>query len=672
MAGNQASMLNEPYTIVLTETLAKKYFGDIDPLGKSIEILGRFNRDFKVTGLIKDIPGNTHYKFNGLVSLKSFKEQLERDDWSGYNYYTYLLLDKQADLVQVRKKLPQLSQKYFHEGSKLVFNIQPVKDIHLHSDFTFEPEIHGSVKAVYFLDIISVFILLIAWVNYINLSTARAMERAREVGLKKTIGAQKWQLVSQFMTESLLINFLGALLAIFLADLLIPYFNELVGKTVLTSVWGHPTFLTYLGLFFIVGTIVNGFYPAMVLSSFRPAEVLKGSFGRSRKGAMMRKALVIVQFAASLGLIASTVIVYQQIRYMTSRDMGINIERVMGINNPVNMGEDIEAWRSTYKSFSEELRKITGVEKVAGLSNLPGGGSSDISSQSGGVRVVGKTDRVDATVYINTMDEWLQDALDMKIISGRNFDQERASDTAAVMVNKAFLAMLNLPEPDEVVNEYVQFGRDPENSKYLIVGIVNNFNRTTLKNTMEPTVFFHERVPSNTVVKLSGEALTASIDEIQTVWNSFYPDAPFTYDFVDQRFEKLYQEDRKFGFIFLNFAFLAIFVASIGLFGLSSYMALQRTKEVGIRKVLGAPVSQIVLLFFKDFLWLILIAVAVGLPIVYLGMSDWLDGYAYRIDFPWWVISLTVVGVVLLAFFTVSYQSWKLARLNPVKTLRYE
>ena len=672
LQGDPATMLNEPYSLVLTEALAQKYFGDENPIGKSIEILGRFERAFKVTGLLKNTPANTHYSFNGLVSLKSFHEQVQRDAWSGYNYYTYLLLDKQADLSKIHGQLPALTQKYLGEETQLVFNLQPVKDIHLYSDFTFEPEIHGSAKAVYFLDIISIFILLIAWVNYINLSTARAMERAKEVGLKKVIGAQRSQLLIQFMSESLLINFLGAVLALFLADLMIPYFNELVGKTVLSSVWGEPSFLLFLGLFFIVGTVVNGLYPAIVLSSFRPVEVLKGVFGRSKKGALMRKTLVVAQFAASLGLIASTVIVYQQIRYMSQRDMGIDIEKVVGVQNPVIRGDNTDDYLSTYKSFTTELRKVKGVEKVAGLSNLPGGGSSDISSQSGGVKVVGMTDRVNATIYINTMDQWLPDALSMMVISGRTFDYERASDTSAVMVNQAFLSLLNLPNPDEVVNEYIQFGRNPDNSKFLIVGVVNDFNRTTLKNNMEPTVFFHERFPSSTVMKLSGESIAASINGIQEVWSSFFPDAPFTYDFLDQRFEKLYQEDRKFGFIFFNFALLAIFVASIGLFGLSSYMALQRTKEFGIRKVLGAPVSHIVLLFFRDFLWLILIAVLVGLPLVYLGMTDWLNGYAYRIDFPWWVISLTVFAVVLVAFFTVSYQSWKLARLNPVKTLRYE
>lgn len=621
-----------------------------------------------MTGVIEDIPENTHYSFDILVSISSMKEQLERDAWSGYNYYTYVKIDKDADLAALNTKLPALSKKYLGDDTDILFNLQPVREIYLYSDYTYEPQTHGSAKAVNFLSIISVFILLIAWVNYINLSTARAIKRAKEVGVRKVIGAPKSQLMFQFFMEALIINLLGATLAAILAQGLLPYFNNLVGKTIIDNIWNYPVFIKNLVFFFGLGTLVTGIYPALVLSSFQPIKVLKGSFARSKKGATMRKVLVVLQFTASLMLIAGTVIIYQQVRYMTGKDIGIDTEQAIGFNNP-DLGEDR---KTKYASFLDEVRKINGVEDAGGINDLPGGGGSDISSASGGVKIVGITDRMPGTVYINTMDDHLAATLDMKTIAGRNFNHELASDSSAIIINEALLKFLNIVEPESVLNQYLQLGTSPENTKYPIVGVVQNFNRTSLKDQVEPTMFFHDLVPARTTIKLAEGNVSASLMSLETLWTKFFPNAPFTYSFLDERFNRLYQEDRNFGLIFLNFALLAIFVASMGLFGLASFLALQRTKEVGIRKVLGASVGNIVLLFFKDFLSLIVIAVLIGFPLVYFSMNDWLMGYADRIDFPWLVLILAGVAVTVFAFFTVSFQTWKLAILNPSKTIRQE
>lgn len=417
--------------------------------------------------------------------------------------------------------------------------------------------------------------------------------------------------------------------------------------------------------------LATGVYPAFVLSSFRPIGVLQGNFGRSKQGVLLRKSLVVVQFAASLILITGTVIVYQQIRYMTNKDLGIHTDQVIGFRNAHrNVSQD--QYISQYRAFTEELSKLPGIEKVAGISALPGGGSAEIGSSSGGVRIVGQTELIESTVYINSIDDRLQDALGMEILSGRNFNRDFESDTAAVMLNQSFLDLANIKNHETILNEYIQFGSDPDNDKFLIVGIVNDYYRSTMKKKIEPTVFFHNRVPTNTVVKLDKDKLTAGINTVQNTWKRFYPEAPFSYSFLDQRFEQLYQEDRKFGWIFFNFSLLAVFIASIGLFGLSSHMAVQRTKEVGVRKVLGATINNIVLLFFREFLWLILIAVLIGIPLVYLSMNNWLNSYAYRIAFPWGWLVMAVIAIVILAFFTVSYQTWRLARLNPAQTVRQE
>ncbi len=670
--GDENAMLRDPYSIVLTRSQANKYFGNVDAMGQSIHVLGSFDRPFQVTGIIEDIPRNTHYSFDMLVSLGSFQQRIDSDAWNGFNYYTYLQLGANADIEAVRSQLPALSRKYLGDDSRLEFNLQPVRDIHLHSDFTFEPEIHGSAKAVYFLGLISILILLIAWVNYVNLSTARALERAKEVGLRKVVGAQRRQLLNQFLFEALIINLSAGVIAAVLAQVLLPYFNQLVGKAVLTTIWTNPQFLSKLFLFCILGTLVTGFYPALVLSSFKPISVLRGSFGRSRQGVWLRKTLVVIQFAASLMLIASTVIIYQQIRYMTGKDLGIDIAQVIGINNPSRGNLDEEAFTTRYRAFADELTNQTGVAKVGAIANLPGGGSADISSTSGGVKIIGLSDRVESTVYVSSMNDRLKDALSLEWVAGRNFDHELLTDTSAVVVNQALLDLLQVSDPDLVLNQFLQFGRDPENDRFPIVGVVSNYNRSSLKNHVEPTVFFHDETPSHTVVKLEADDLAGAIARVGDLWNQFFPQSPFVYSFLDHRFARLYEEDRKFGFIFFNFALLAILVASMGLFGLSSYMAIQRTKEVGIRKVLGASVGNIVVLFFKDFLWLIGIAVVIGIPAVYLGMSDWLDGYTYRIKFPWWVLVVAVLGVAALAFITVSFQTWKVALLNPAQTVRDE
>jgi len=453
---------------------------------------------------------------------------------------------------------------------------------------------------------------------------------------------------------------------------LLPQFNFLVGKTVLTSVISNPSFLQKLALFFLLGTLISGFYPAFVLSSFKPIGVLKGSFSRSKHGTLLRQTLVVAQFAASLILIANTIIVYKQVQYMTGRDKGIDIEQVIGLENPSFQRDQVDQFRSKYKAFNEELNRLSGVEKVGGIMSLPGGGSSDISSNAGGVRIVGVTDITDGTVYINAADEDLQEALGISLVAGRNFIEEMASDSNAVIVNETFLEYLNVSDFESVIDEKVQFGRDPENDMYRIVGVFKDYNRTTLKNSVEPTLFYRSTIPGNMVVRLQGGDPKVAIQAIENKWSEFFPDSPFAYSFLDNRFEKLYVEDKKFGMLFGNFSILAILVASLGLLGLASFLAIQRTKEVGVRKVLGATTGNIIMLFFKDFIYLLLVAMIIGLPLVYSSMSGWLSNYAYRIDFPWWAMIVACLVIGIFAFVTVGFQTYRVAILNPAKTIRYE
>ncbi|MEM6317934.1 MAG: ABC transporter permease [Bacteroidota bacterium] len=670
IAGDKSSLFGEPYTMVLTEKQARKYFGDQSPIGQTIHVLGNFNRPFKVTGVLANTPANTHYRFDVLISLKSYTQRVQRDAWNGYNYYSYLKLSSSADVEKIKPLLPSLTKKYLGEDNKLVFNLQPVPSVHLHSNLTFEPQPHGSAEAVIFLDIISIFILIIAWINYINLSTARATERAKEVGLRKVVGAKKGQLIGQFFIESLFINLLGAIVAVGIAQLALPYFNSIVGQKVLTTIWKNSDVLQQLAIFCGLGTIITGIYPAFVIAGFRPIRVLKGNFQKTRHGLLLRKGLVVFQFTASLGLIAATLIVYQQIKYMTNRDLGIDTEQVIGFNNAFVPNLSSEAYESQYRAFCETLRNQTGISQVASISSLPGGGSSEIGSSSGGFQIVGKTDLVEFVVYQNRMDDKLVDALDIKLVAGRDFDRELAEENRSIIVNESLLKQIGIANPEDVLNQYFQFGTNPENTKYKIVGVIQDYNRSTLKSSIEPTMFYHRNVNTNTLVRLNGEDMQESIQRIQATWQQFYPNSPFSYAFLDDRFARLYQEDRKFGFIFGNFAGLAIFVAILGLFGLAAFLSLQRTKEVGVRKVLGASTTNIIFLFFKDFVSLLLVAILISVPLVYWSMSNWLNGYAYRIDFPWWVLGVSLSIVTILSFLTVSWQTQKVATLNPVETIR--
>jgi putative ABC transport system permease protein len=671
LSGNTASLLSEPNSLVLSESKARFYFESQDPVGKTI-YLQDFERDFKVAGVIADPGQNTHYKFDILMAISTIKERLDEEAWNGYNYYTYVKLDKEANIDNIRPLLPALSKKYMGEDNTLVFNLQPVIDIHLYSDLTFEPEIHGSARAVSFLNLISIFILVIAWVNYVNLSTARSFDRAKEVGIRKVVGARRNQLIFQFMTEAFMINVLGALLALGLSELALPSFNNLISKEILDHAWNDEGFLRNVGLFAFVGTLVSGVYPALVLSGFRPVMVLKGKFRNSKQGVWLRKGLVVLQFTASLSLIACTFIVYQQVSFMRSKDIGMSIDQIVGFRGPRSNNEDFETQRQKRNLFAEELKNHPEIKGVAMISNLPGGGSSDVNSSSGGIKIVGKTDLLEATTYVLQINDEVINLLDIDLLFGRNFDRTRGVDTATVLVNESFIKRFGLEVNETIVNEKIQFGKNPENQKWNIVGIVKDVNRSSLKNAVEPTVYFYSDAPPQVMVKLEAGKYQEGLNVLADTWEQFFPSAPLKYAFLDERFDSLYQEDKRFGAVFGAFSVLALVVATLGLFGLSSFMAIQRTKEVGVRKVLGASVGHIVGIFYKDFLSLIVLAFVVGAPLIYLGMNQWLDGYAYRISFPWLFLGLSLFIVLAIALLTVGYQVYKVAVLDPSKTLRYE
>ena len=682
LEGDIETMLTEPRSIVLTQERAKAYFGDRDPMGQTLEIVSPYKATFKITGIIADVPDNTHYKFNMLISDKTLADGQDYNKWNWNNYYIYFKVAN-ANVESLERKANEVLDKYINDkddnehfetyGTRV--DVHPIVDIHLKSNFNFEPQVHGSEKAVTFLIIISISILIIAWVNYINLSTARSLERAKEVGMRKVIGAFRGQLVIQFLCEAFLVNLAGAIIALMIAQVATPFFNILVGKQIIQSVWSHPPFFFALLIFTLIGTLASGFYPAIVLSDFQPITVLKGKFQNSKKGVALRKILVIVQFSSSLVLIASTMIIYSQVRYMQGKDMGISVDQVVNVTIPESDADTEEAYKSRVadiKMFKKELENHSGVLAVGATSNLPGGSVADINSTTTPLKVVGKTELVEGTTYVQYNDEGFLNAVDMVLLAGRNFDDQLKSDSSAVMVNESFLRKMNISDYDSILGQKIQFGRKTTNSKYNVIGVVKDFNRTSLKLQIEPSLYFPWPGADDLVIKLNGGDYQSGLDHVRNTWEKFYRDSPYELTFLDKRFKALYDQDQKFGDTFMVFAILAVFIGILGLFGLSSFLSLQRSKEVGVRKVLGASQKQIIYIFFKDFLILIGLSACIGIPLVYYLMNGWLDNYAYRIDFPWVLTGLSAVVIFVFAFITVSYQTLKVASLNPAVTLKDE
>lgn len=675
LRGSSETLFEEPLSIVLTETQARKYFGSEDPMGKTIQVVSPYNYPVKVTGVIEDIPPNTHYHFDILLSDKTLAEDNDYNKWNWFNYYLYVRMPVATDLAETTEKLTKISLDQFGEDTNNAWEVRPIQWIHLHSDFTFEPQQIGNKKSVDFLAIISIFIVIIAWVNYVNLSTARAVDRAKEVGLRKVIGAFRGQLMGQFLMESFMINLISGVVAIGLAEMLLNGFNNLVGVHVLDHIWNHVPFLLNLTIFVVLGTFLAGFYPAMVLSGFRPIQVLKGKFRNSKGGVNLRKGLVVVQFAASLGMIAATFVVYNQVQYMRGLDLGIDKDHVITFSRPNANAETREEWEGfvkNFQSFKEELRTFSAIESVGSTSNMPGGGASDINSTGNTITILGMTEPLAGTTYLQWNDEEFLNALDLEIVAGRNFDISRKADSAAIMANESFLLKMGLSDPNEVLGKKLKLGDDEDADRFTIIGIVKDYSRTTLKNKIEPTLYLAAANPSKLAVEVQSGRHKDALEFIEKTWSEYYSDIPFMYGFLDERFAALYAQDQRFGDVFAVFATFTILVSMLGLFGLASFMSLQRTKEVGIRKVLGASITSIVGLFYKEFLILLGVSAAIGIPAIYFAMNSWLDNYAFRINFPWLAALIALALVVVFALATVGYQTLKVAAVNPSQSIRNE
>ena len=662
LQGNAHQALKDPFSVVLSQTLSRKYFGDENPVGKTLKLTEK-GYVANVTGVMEYIPENSSIKADMLVSLTTITQNLEKgidDQWLNYDPSAYILLKKGADPDKLQAKFPAFLQRNNGtemEKSKVVITLglEPFRDVYLRSDRG--GPVTGSISNIYIFSVIGLFILLIASINFINLSTARSVERAREVGIRKVVGAGKNQLGFQFIGESVILCLIAFVLATMLTALALPYFNTLAGKTVSTGIFSNPENIGYLFLISVGIGVLAGIYPAIVLSSFRPKSVLKGRFSAGKKGIFLRKGLVIAQFSISIALIIGTIIIYNQMQFMRDQNLGFNKDQMLVLQSNAD---------DSQKALTETISALPGVKSTALGSSVPGAENnaaySEIENKNGDLQV--------ANLDLYFVNEDYIPEFGLKVIAGRAFSRDFATDsTQAMVVNEKTVQILGYTKPQDAIGaRFKQWGREGQ-----IIGVVKDFHFKSLQQNIRPlTIRLEPKETTMIAVKISPKDVSKTVAAIKETWQSFVPSEPFDYYFLDEFFDRQYRAEERFGKLFLNFAGLAIFISCLGLLGLASYSTIQRRREIGIRKIIGASVPGIVNLLSKEFIILVGIAFLIASPLAWYGMHKWLQDFAYRIDIEWWIFALAGVSAMGIALVTVSFQAIKAAIANPVNSLRTE
>lgn len=669
--GNSAKALTDPYSVMLTQEVAKKYFGNEDPLNKVIRFNNKF--DCKVTGVYKPLPQNAHFHPELLISFNTLKDSAVygaeglRTNFGNNAFYTYLLLPDHYNPKKLEAQLPAFQNRHVPLYGKYkatdysILSLRKLTDIHLRSHTDSELEINGDIKRVYIFSAIALFILLIACINYMNLSSARSVLRAKEIGVRKTAGATKRELIAQFLSESVFIAWLAALLALILSIIALPWLNQLADETLsIDNLLQWKVVAAILLVPFMVG-IFSGIYPALYLSSFEPAKVLKGIIKKGGGNISFRKALVVFQFTVSIILIVATAIVFQQLNYIRNKSLGFDKSHVITLG--YNSGFD-----QSYQSFKEDLLSNSNIKEVSRSSRIPTGrllDSQDSQLNRGDSLAPSKADIKNVVV-----DEDFIPAYGIKMLAGRNFSKDFGTDTSSFLINESAVKALELKSNETAIGKQFKYG----GRKGTIVGVFKDFNFESLHQRIIPLVLYEYTAADNygnISVKTSGN-VPAALAQIEKTWKKYLPEIPYEYKFLDDKYAKLYDSENKQSSLFTIFSCIAIFIACLGLFGLSAFTITQRVKEIGIRKVLGASTGSIVGLICKDFLLLVVIAAVAAFPLAWYVMDHWLQDFAYRINIGWWVFVMAGIIALLIAFTTIGLQAAKAARSNPVKNLRSE
>ncbi|TAE26195.1 MAG: FtsX-like permease family protein [Cytophagales bacterium] len=673
LKGNAKTVLTEPKTVVISETIARKYFGEQDPIGQTLTLGTRGL--FRVTGVCSDVPSNTHFHYDIFGSIRSV--QL-RSTWLSSGVLTYVLLRPGYSIDDLTAKMPKLVNKYVgpemqqllgislgefsRRGDRFGFRFQPVTDIHLHSNLNAEVEPNSDVKYIYIFSAIAVCMLLLACINFMNLSTAGSAARAKEVGMRKVLGSVRQQLIGQFLSESVLLTFMALLVALGIVAVALPSFNQLAGKqfglSIITSGWMLPG----IGLVSLLIGLLAGSYPAFFLSSFKPVSVLKGAIRTGTKSGWLRNTLVTIQFSVSVGMIVGTLVVYQQLHFIQNKKIGFDKDQVLVLHDTYTLGPKANA-------FKTELIKLARVLNVTSAGYLPAGASN--SGADGFTPEGGKQQSVTYRNQTYYIDENYLPTLGIGVAQGRNFSKAFPSDSAAVLINEAAARQFGWKNP--IGKRLFAVGNGSQESKrvYTVVGVAKDFHFTSMHQRIDPLVMLYGHDNYQMALRIQTADIPRLLKTVEQRWKA-QTNTPFTYSFLNDRFNTMYRSEQRVGQLFGIFAGLTILISCLGLFGLAMFTAQQRTKEIGVRKVLGASVTGIVALLLKDYLKLVLIALVLVSPIAWYTMNQWLQDFAYRIDIDWWVFALAGLLAVGIALLTVSFQSIKAALVNPVKSLRSE
>jgi putative ABC transport system permease protein len=659
LSGNPQTALVSPYSIVITESTAKKYFNSAEVVGQMLVFDDTLN--YKITGIIKDFPAQSHFAFDFFISMNSLPADLV-GGWAGGGYNTYMLLKPGSNANLLDKKLSELTMQrnsaWMTKGNYLKISLRPLTTIHLRSNLQQELGRNGNIQYVYIFSAIAIFILLIACVNFMNLSTARSANRAREVGVRKVLGSPRKLIIAQFLSESLLITFVSTLLAIVVAGLLLPFFNNVSGKQLeigpRTLIWLAPAALAVV---IIVGCIA-GSYPAVFLSAFQPVDVLKGKIAKGFRGGGLRSFLVVFQFSISIFLIIGTIAIYNQLHFIQTKDLGYDREQVLIIKNTEGLG-------ARPKTLKDQVKQLAGVVNASMSLYVPTGGNSYITALFPSSAVL--TNESMLTEFW-PVDEGYVKTLGLQLISGRDFSADLKTDSSAIIVNEAAAKFFGFKD---AVNKTVYQNTDGVKS-FHIIGVIKDFHFKSLRENITPVALHLSEDRGALSVKMHTADITGLMGEINKKWRAVAPNQQLEYSFMDADFDAAYRTETRIGTIFVIFTVLAICIACLGLFGLSAYAAEQRTKEIGIRKVLGANVSTLVAMLSKDFVRLVCIAIGIASPLAWFAMDKWLEGFAYRTSLHWWMVGIAGIISVLIAFLTIGFQSVKAALANPVESLRSE
>jgi putative ABC transport system permease protein len=671
LKGNRQTALAKPGVIVLTASLAEKYFGNEEPMGKVIELN---NNNYEVTGVMEDLPSNSDLPINALISMLDMPEQAQQTfmwDWGRLGFYTFLKMKNPVNPDDFKEKLEKFSQErvipFWKENSidgEMHYELTPLQELHFRTDMSYDTP-KGDKSYLYIFSMVAIFILLIACINYINLSVAQSTRRSTEVGIRKTSGAERSHLIIQFMGESLILSIAALALSIIIVEVSLPVFNHLAEKSFSFENLFHPEILlTMLGIVTVVG-VLAGSYPALYLSSFNPVDVLKGNLKLSGKN-WLRKSLVVVQFTISVVMIIATLIVYEQMNYLKNRDLGFNKDQVMVVEVP----RDTALFRK-FTQVKHELLSNPGVKDVATTGrSVPGENTGSL---------LFRTEQANGELKENhynviSVDEKFMEVMDIDLVDGRNFERSRQTDPQqAFMVNRAFVKAMGWENP---IGKRMQWGLMPNNQAANdghVVGVFEDYHYASLHNQIDPLVWlYNPNAPGRLLIDLKGGDISNSVSFVEEKWKSFDPGHPMEYFFLDAFFDSQYQQEEKMMQIFGYFSILTILIACMGLFGVASFVTQQRTKEVGIRKTLGADTGQIVYLLSRDFAVLVLISILIAAPLSWLGMTIWLEGFAYPTQMPVYAFGLAGLASLAIALLTTGYHAIKAARSNPVHALRHE